>query len=637
MAFITLDFETPYGKGVKEGHLLHKYTLTSMTYEEYIFDPRFKVFGVGIKINDEPSTYYSNRVNPNTVGAVLRKLFHEGNDHTVIAHNMMFDGAILSWYYKLSAARYWCTQAMSRGLWNQRSSSLEQLCKSCYPTDESIRKTKEIVLFQNLYELTKEQDQVMEKYCNNDVEVTFKCLQAMYKWMPPQELALLDLTLKMFIHPAFELNPERVQTFLESYNAETKKILDKAEIPRSTLSSPKQFAAWVKTNLDLEIPVIPSPTKNNPDNMKFALGKDEMAFVEFQANHPQHQHIWDARLRAASSIDKSRAERLLAHMQDNGRIAAPLNYAAAHTLRWGGTNKINLQNLRRGSELRKALKAPKGYQVIVADLSNIEGRINAWFCQEQSMLDIFEADGDLYCDFATKIFRRPINKNQHPSERFVGKTCILGLGYQTGPTKLRSTLYLGSNKQINLSLDECKKIVYEDYRGSYSNIVKGWADAEFAIGKMLSLPPGELMQWRCLTVERGRIRLPNGMYLNYPRLTCSLDEYDRPQHSYWNGKHMTNLYGGKLIENIVQALARCVMAEMMVNINNWLTTNQDRFGIEARVILTVHDEVIALAKTDYAGEVYSEILKSMSTPPAWCNDGTLTLKAEGGYADEYSK
>lgn len=650
MSVVTLDFESPYGKGVREDHILYKYTLSTLTYEQYIRDPRFKVFGVGIKIDDNPTQYYSNETHPGSVEQALNEIFTPGNDHTLVAHNMLFDGAVFSWYYGLSAKTYWCTQAMSRTIWNQRSSSLKQLCISCYPNDESIRKGDELVQFENVYNLDPEQDAIMAGYCINDVDVTFECLKKLWQWMPDDELEGLDMTLKMHIHPAFVLDHERIRRFLDAYNKETDHIVEASGVPRHKLASPSKFVQWVQENLGLEIPLIPSPTKKNPDNMKYALGKDEIAFIHFQADHSQYQYIWDARLRVASTIDRTRAERMLSHGEISeanleGRIATPLNFAAAHTLRWGGTNKINFQNLKRGSELRKSLKAPDGYQVIVADLSNIEGRMNAWFCQEQEMLNVFANDGDLYNDFATKVFRRPIDR-KHVDENgnetmwmegFVGKTCILGLGYQTGPAKLRSTLYIQSNKQVNFSLEQCKQIVYEDYRGKYTQIVKGWDDATFAIQQMLTLGPDETMPWRCLVVERGRIRLPNGLYLNYPKLKVEEDEQGRPQYLYWNGDFMTNLYGGKLIENIIQALSRCVMLEMMLKINRWLCANQSIFGSQARVVLTVHDEIIALGLTPHAQTIFTKMLEFMSVPPDWCNDGTLVLKAEGGFANEYSK
>lgn len=642
MAVITLDFESPYAAKCRGDHPMYGLSLSKQTYEEYIFDPRFKEFGFAVKIDDTPTEW----VGESDVAYALRDLFPAGNPHTMIAHNCLFDGAILSWRHGLAAAKYICTQAMSKGLWNQRRSSLKQLCISCFPDDDSVRKGDELVQFANVYDLTPEEESIMAGYAINDVDITFECVKKMWPYLPDSELELIDLTLKMGIHPAFVLDAPKVQTFLATYNKETDEIVQRSGVPSEVLSSTKQFPRWVKDNLGLDIPIIPSPTLKDPDKTKYALGKDEIAFVEFQQDHPQFQHVWDGRLRCASSLDRTRAERMLSHgmvtpYNPEGRIATPLQIYAAHTHRWGGTNKINFQNLRRGSPLRLALRAPEGYRLCIADLSNIEGRVLAWFAQEHQLLNIFRDGGDVYCDFASGIYHRPITKAD-PTERFIGKTCILGLGFGTGPAKLRTTIYLGSraidpDNPIDLTLDQCKDIVYDKYRGRYTQVVKAWADADYAIARMFEMKTNEQEMWNCLVVEKGRIRLPNGMYLNYPAMTCEMDEQGRPQYEYFNGKHMTNLYGGKLIENVIQALARIILAEMMLDINRELQSKPEIYGDEARVILTVHDEIIGLAKTNAAENAFAYMLERMSIPPAWCNDGTLTLAAEGGVDDCYSK
>ncbi|QIB67127.1 3'-5' exonuclease family protein [Kineobactrum salinum] len=336
MSIVSLDFETPFGKGAQKGHILHKFSLRSLTYEEYILDPRFRVFGGSIKIDDGPTKWYSSA----ELEKVLNEIFTPGNGHTMVAHNAMFDGAILSWFYGLAAARYWCTQRMSKAIWNQRSASLEALCVSCYPDDETIRKGKELESFANLYELDPEQEAGMARYCDNDVDIMFACLKVLWPLIPDDEMELLDLTLQAFIHPVLEIDEQRLLDFLDEYNTETNAIIAASGVSRSVLASPKKFVAWVKDNLGLDIPIIDAPTAKNPDNRKAALGKDELAFVDFCRENNEYQHIWKARLRVASTIARSRAERMIKHARLNGgRLAMPLNYYVSHTGRWGGTNK----------------------------------------------------------------------------------------------------------------------------------------------------------------------------------------------------------------------------------------------------------------------------------------------------------
>jgi len=115
-----------------------------------------------------------------------------------------------------------------------------------------------------------------------------------------------------------------------------------------------------------------------------------------------------------------------------------------------------------------------------------------------------------------------------------------------------------------------------------------------------------------------------------------MDEYGRPQFSYWNGDFRTNLYGGKLIENVIQALSACVLKEMMRDINRSLLADTDYYGDEARIGLTVHDEIVAIAKTEVAEPTFTMMTQRMSVNPDW-TDNTLVLKAEGGWDSCYSK
>jgi len=636
MAYITLDFESPYSYGVRKDHPMYGLSLSKQTYEEYIHDPRFKPFGFSYQIDDGDRYWIDG---DERIERTLKTLFAPGNEHTMIAQNALFDGAILSWYYGLAAKRYQCTKMMSKALWPQRSSSLKQLCISCYPDDENIRKGTELIQFANKSELTPEERGVMAGYCNNDVDVTWACYKAMWPHFPDDELELIDMTLKMGIHPTFQLDVGRVYAFLEQYNAETEAILSKPGVPsRTILKSAPKFANWCKEELDIEIPLVDSPTEKNPDNKKYALSKDSMEFIALQLEHTEYQHIWDARLRCASTIDRTRATRLLAHVQDNGYIATPLNYYNAHTGRWAGTNKVNFQNLRRDSELRKSLVAPPGYMVVVADLNAIEPRMHAAFAEESILINQFAQGIDPYCDFASQVFYREITKD-NAMERFVGKTGIISLGYQVGPPKFRNTLYLQGrsffDEPVVISLEESKHIVYDVYRGRYTQIVDSWAQAENAIQLMMTLEPGQTVPWRWLEIHRGMIRLPNGMYLQYPQLESEPDEQGRPQVTYWNGEYRTNLYGGKLIENLVQALSRIVLASMMLEINRNLTNNPDVYGEHARGGLTVHDEIISIAREESAQQAFDMKLAVMKQPPAWADK--LALKAEGGIAKEYSK
>ena len=610
---IYLDFETTYGT---------KYTLQSLTYEEYIKDPRFRVFCVGIRVNDGPvENYFGDDVVP-----ALTKYFYEGNDNALIAHNAMFDGAVLHWHFGLKAKYYICTQAMCRALWNQHSSSLDSLAKLCFPDDPKMRKGKEIVQFKDVWELDEAQKNAMDRYCRQDVYLHSEGFMHMHKFFPGDELKLVHLSIRNFVEPPFYLDVPRMKEYEKALNDERRKALIECGLSKATLSSNDKFAEWI---LEQGIPFekVPSPTPKNPDNMKWPLSKDDREFTELRAKHPEHEKVWNARLLWKSPGELRRVERLIKHADlMSGQIAAPLNYCAAHTHRYGGTNKVNFQNFKRGSEIRYSLMAPDGFQVGVRDLSNIEARLLAWLAEETRLLEGYRRRDDIYSDFASIIFKDHVTKETHPTERFVGKTCILGLGYGMGDERLQAQLY-GAKLVYNLSQCRTMKMTY---RNMYPKVPELWSRADGWIYHMCR-QDREPIQYKCLTIGHKWIRLPNGLTLNYPGLKMEYDEAGRQQgYHYWNGKFWTKLYGGKLIENVIQSLARTLMTQAMLRIDDQL------LELGGRTVLTVHDEVLCISPDEYAS-VADEIMdRELCKIPTWC-DNTLTLETEGGYARNYSK
>lgn len=635
MSIITLDFETYYEKT--------NYTLKKLTYEQYIRHEKFKVHGVGIKIDQGPTTYYPEH----EVRQILESIFTPNNKHTLIAHNVKFDGAILSWYYGLRAATYYCTQAMSRALWNQSSSGLGSLAERLWPDDKAMRKGTELENFAGIVTLTPEQQEIMGDYCTQDVDLTFAAFAEMYKFFPDEELDIINITERMFIHPVFVLDTPRVVNFRDKTEAERAEIFKNAEFSQTILKSPRKLAIYLRAKKGIRYFKQPAPTLKNPRNKKYPFGKSDLHFLELQDMYPELDHIWQGRITAASNIDITRAERMLCHADPkSGRIAMPLTYAAAHTMRWGGTNRLNPQNLRRGSELRKALKAPEGYRVVVRDLSNIEGRVLAWWAHEDWKCAAFAQGRDLYNELATKLFGRPVDRKRteivdgqeiNPDfvEGFVGKTCELGLGYGMGPPKLRYTFLGGANggPRMNFSEQQCREWVYT-WRDTNANIVNAWKEADMMIRHMAT-PNAQPLKWRGLVVTHKRIQLPNNLFLNYPGLRATEDsDPSFLNFEYWNGKHYTNIYGGKLVENIIQALARIIIAHDMRIIDEHLVST---YNSDACIALTVHDELVAIAPTEHAEEVYEFMGQTMSVPPEWANDGRLALASEGGIDVCYSK
>jgi DNA polymerase len=294
--------------------------------------------------------------------------------------------------------------------------------------------------------------------------------------------------------------------------------------------------------------------------------------------------------------------------------------------------------------------------IYVADSSNIEARMLAWLAGQSNLIEIFASGGDVYSNFASILFGRPIHKDNDPLERFIGKVCVLGLGYGMGWKKFRDTLAAGAlgGPPVYFTEVEAQNAV-ETYRSANACIKAYWQAADAAIADMYL---GNTRQWGPLTIHRNCLVMPNGMALQYPGLRPAVKEDKRGNEftdgwEYWNGKFWTKIYGGKLVENITQALSRIVLFEQMLRINQDVL-----LPVGGRVVLNVHDEIIGVGpsfgarflgkeknakgklvevwdNTAGADALFQQIVDTMRTPEPWCLD--LPLDSEGGYAFEYSK
>lgn len=313
-------------------------------------------------------------------------------------------------------------------------------------------------------------------------------------------------------------------------------------------------------------------------------------------------------------------------VRQNGCIVVTGN-----TGRWGGNNKMNMQNLTRGGELRLSILAAAGHQVCVADSGQIEARVNGWLWGQDDLMQAFrDSDAgigrDAYCRFADDIYGREITKADK-LERFVGKVCVLGLGFQMGALKLQMTLAKGAlgGPPVYFSLDQCKHII-NTYRRRNYKIEAGWEICKNIIEDMAA---GRTGQHKCISWGQdddghGFILLPNGMTLKYPDLRKAKGDKGWDEWTYQSGDMRKKIYGGLLCENVVQALARIIVATQML----WIDKKY-------RVVMTTHDEVVTHPKKTVAQKCYDFMHKCMTTPMPWCPD--IPLAAEGGFDDRYSK
>lgn len=689
---VSLDFETYFDSD---------YTLSKMSTSEYVRDKRFKAQMVGIKVGKGKTKIVPHKriaaelkkINWATHGLLCHNIQFDG---FILSHHY---GIVPAKYYcTLSMARGLHSNEIGAGLdevakfyggqgkidgvlettkgvldWSKVmydnvaiycAQDVDEMYRifremhAVYPADEinlihmTARMFCDPVLTVDLPRVQKEYEREVKKREQTmfaavdptrydidgdlyDKELHKKLLKG------PAERALTGLERNMLIVKRIVGSNERfIELLLETGMSE-------CDIPR------KISKAWMAK---------PVSERDDADKWSYAFAKDDLDFINlpdrvwdlFPELDPNDQAdvvaaaekserlqlLVDVRIAVKSTTNITRAARFLEAGRDGMRLPVGYAYYRAHTGRWGGNNKMNMQNLTRGGELRLSILAYKGHQIAVADSGQIEARVNGWLWDQDDLLAAFRnadtwdkslgvARGDkrdAYCRFADDIYGREITTNDK-LERFVGKVCVLGLGYQMGAAKLQMTLAKGAlgGPPVYFSLDECKHII-NTYRRRNYKIANGWKVCERIIEDMAAGRNGEhkCISWGMDDNGNGFVLLPNGMCLKYPDLRKAQGDKGWDEWTYQSGDMRKKIYGGLLCENLVQALARIIVATQML----WIDAKY-------RVVMTTHDEVVTHPKKAQASKCYDWMYRCMTTPLAWCPD--IPLAAEGGWADNYSK
>jgi len=625
MSFITLDFETYYAQD---------YTLSKLTTEEYVNKTKFEVIGVGVKVDDAPAVWFSGS-REETKSFLMQ---FDWGDSALLCHNTLFDASILAWKFNIRPAFYFDTLCMARSIHGvDAGGSLKALteryelgAKGTEVEDAKGKKRRDF---------TPESLAQYGEYCKNDVDLTKALFKELASNYPPEEFSLIDMTLRMFIDPILEVDDAMLEdrlsevkqeklamlgTLMEKLNCETE------EEVRKKLASNNQFAELLKEH-GAEAPTKISKTTGKET---FALAKNDEGFISLTAHDdPFIQQLCAVRLGTKSTIEESRIERFIGvGARNKGRLPIPLKYYGAHTGRWSGVDKVNFQNLPSRDKKKKTLKnaiiAPYGHVLVNCDSSQIEARVLAWLAGQDDLVTSFANGEDVYSVFATKIYKdypEPITK-ANPVERFVGKTCILGLGYGTGALKLQHTLKT-TPPGVELSEAKCIEIV-DLYRQDNDKIIKLWRDGDKMLTKIADWDDEKSKEvWygkhKCLRVNKEGICLPNGLYIRYPDLK-DVSETGTPKYAYTSRKGTVHLWGGTVVENVVQALARIIVGQQMLEIQK-----------KYKVVLTVHDAAVCVVPVGEVQEAIGFITQVMSTAPEWAKG--LPVACEAKYGDSYGE
>jgi DNA polymerase len=624
MNLITIDFETYYDQ---------RYSLTKISTEEYVRDNRFETIGFAYKINDERCVWVTGT--NEHIQKVLDTL--PWDTSLVLAHNTMFDGAILSWRYGVKPKGWLDTMSMGRALHGVDASLRLAAMAERYGVGVKGTEVDNAIGLQREF-FSPDALAKYGAYCKNDVQLTYNIFQMMMQaGFPKGELKLIDLTLNMFIDPVLQLDTKALGLHLEDTASQkqahlvsalkavgkqdlaVKHILGDEEIKaevRKTLMSNNQFAEMLK-GLGVEAPIKISPTTGKPT---LALAKSDEAFKALLEHEDVRvQALCAARIGTKSTLEETRTQRFI-DISQRGPFPVPLKYYAAHTGRWGGTDSVNLQNLpSRGpnaGKLKKAILAPEGYVFIDADSSSIEARTLAWESCQDDLVKAFADGEDVYKIMAAVIYNKSeaeITKD----ERFVGKTTILGAGYGMGGAKFQAQL---KTFGVEMPTDECARII-SVYRDRYAKVPVLWRESQEALKCMMRGMTMKLGRDGLLTVNEKGILLPNGLHIYYNGLQEVIQD-DKRQFVYTTRKGANKIYGGKVVENFTQAIARCIIGDQMLKIAK-----------RYKVVLTVHDAIGIVARQEEADEARAYVESCMRWVPTWAEG--LPVNCESGMGLSY--
>lgn len=640
MKVLTLDFETYYSK---------EYSLRKMTPAEYILHPDYECTGLAVKEGASRPFWVD--------GTDVERFFRQCDTKVMaVSHNALFDMCICYWRYGWLPQVMCDTLGVSRALLQAflRSLSLDSVAKHLGLGAKTGALAN--VIGMRLHQIKQYPDLYARfiDYGLNDAELCY----GIFEWgvmsgrFPAMELAVMDAVLRCAVVPQFKLNQDVLYKSLGEIRDKKAKILAEAmdytmcpsdvpsledqELYKQQLMSNDKFAALLEQN-----GVVP-PTKISGITGKeaYAFSKQDQEFLDLLEHpNPAVQTLMAARLGHKSTIEETRHERFIkisnlhwpaTPVTPGGNLSLmpmPLRYSGAHTHRLSGDWSLNVQNMGRGSMLRESLEAPEGYVVVAGDESQVEARFVATLCGQEDLRAAFERGEDVYCDFATDLYNKPITKKEK-TERWMGKTCILGLGFGLGDVSFEKQVPPKSQDQLGVKMvlppGEAKRIV-TTYRNKYRNIAATWQ----LLNQMgvHAMHTGDEWQWGPVLFRKEEIVLPNGMKLYYHNLRQRDGGRFGKEWVFDYGHKTKKCYGGMLLENIVQALARIVTMEAAVRVQVKLA----KLGI--RLALQVHDELVFVVRKEHEQITRYVLQHELRRRPDWLPN--LPLDCEVGSGPTY--
>jgi len=619
------------------------HSLSKMSPIAYCMHPDTEIISCAFKFDDGPTEVIFGEAD---VIAYANKV--DWSQYWVVGHNLSgFDAMILSWRMGIKPKLWGCTLAMARPIHAKDvGGSLAKLVEH-YQLGHKDQSVLMQTKGRNLCDFTEQEIADMKRYNADDVDQCYALLRRLIKQTRRDEVKLIDMTIRMLVEPQFESNAALLEKTLfeegerkKAMLVEASKILEvydalesadtNADAALKLLSSAAKFAAFLRS---LDVPV---PTKVSPRTGKEipALAKTDEDFIALQGHdNPVVATAAAARLEAKSTILQTRIQAFLdaAEAHPQSKVPIPLKYYGADTTgRWSGWGynpqnlpRVNPYNPRPSDALRKSLVAPPGHKVVVADLSGIELRVNHFLWKVPASVEMYQNDpekADLYKDFASKLYDVPFD-DVTKEQRQVGKVAHLGLGFGAGWKTFMTVAKLMGG--VDITEDESQDIVNR-WRDAYYEITSGWRTCHAALPTILRGATGKAVDpWGMITPVPEGLKTPKGL-IRYPALRTERNDDNRMEFVYGHGRNKARIYAGKIDENIVQHLARCVIADNALTVQKITGLNP---------ALMVHDELVYVVPDDEAEETLATVQQVMRTPPEWWPE--LVTWSEGDIADTY--
>lgn len=616
MKRIFLDFETYYDK---------EYTLKKLNPLEYILDHRWEMLGCGVIVDDGHPRYYPQE-------KVIDWLRTIDEPYAAISHNSLFDMTILAWRYGIHPPAMVDTLGLARAMLSHKTKRASVSLASVLEYYGLEQKLTTIQDMEGVHfrDLVQDPDLLLRftTYTIRDVRGCREIYNRLMPDFPTAELRVMDRLIRMVTMPQLLLDELNLRIYHKDIMAIKFNLMARFGHERTKFMSNDQFADLLR-----EVGVQP-PMKVSPRTGKdtYAFAKTDEEFLALK-EHPNEEVQWlvAARLGLKSTIEETRTKafinlaRLAAERYGHPWLPVPLNYSGAHTHRFSGAYKLNMQNLsnRKTKILRSCIRAPYGTTILAIDASQIEARLVAWLAGQKNLLEQFRNPAnDVYSWFGSHVLGYTITRKSHPVERFTFKTVVLGLGFGMSAEKLLYTLRnaaADNDIKVEYTIEQCVEWV-RYYRDFLEYIPQLWRRCSAVIDCMYN---PALTKWSVgpCYVEGHTIVLPSGLKLYYNDLQLNDNQY-----TYRFGAMRRKIYGGKLTENIVQALDR----QHVVEANMRIEDRCAKLGLDIRLAMQVHDENVYVVPDNCLQLVKQIGLEEMCRPPKWAPDIPLAAEAKTG-------